>query len=31
MAGFNVPSFEVNNISVGPGVLFIGVGGATPT
>ncbi len=31
MAGFNVPSFNVSNISVGPGVLFIGTAGNTPT
>jgi hypothetical protein len=31
MAGFNVPSFDTNNISVGPGILFIGSSGNTPT
>lgn len=31
MAGFNVPSFTTNNISIGPGILFLGVSGATPT
>ncbi len=31
MAGFNVPSYDVQNISVGPGVLFLGTAGNTPT
>jgi len=31
MAGFNVPSYTTNNISIGPGVLFLGAAGATPT
>lgn len=31
MAGFNVPSFDVSNISVGPGILFLGTAGNTPT
>lgn len=28
---YNVPSYETDNFSFGPGVLYIGVAGATPT
>lgn len=31
MAGFNVPAYTTSNISIGPGILFLGVAGATPT
>lgn len=31
MSGFNVPSYNVANISVGPGVLYLGTAGNTPT
>ncbi len=31
MAGFNVPSYTTSNISIGPGILFLGAAGATPT
>ena len=31
MAGFNVPSYTTNNISIGPGVLFLAAAGTTPT
>ncbi len=30
MAGFNVPTYDTANISVGPGVLFLGTAGNTP-
>ncbi len=30
MAGFNVPSYDTNNISVGPGLLYLGASGVTP-
>jgi hypothetical protein len=28
---YNIPSYDVNNFSFGPGILYIGVTGATPT
>jgi hypothetical protein len=31
MPGYNIPSYTTSNISIGPGVLFLGVAGATPT
>ncbi len=29
--GFNVPTYDTSNISVGPGLLFLGTSGNTPT
>jgi hypothetical protein len=31
MPGFNVPSYTTNNISIGPGILFLATAGNTPT
>jgi len=31
MAGFNVPAYTTNNISIGPGILYLAASGTTPT
>lgn len=31
MPGYNVPSYTTNNVSIGPGILFLAVAGVTPT
>jgi hypothetical protein len=31
MPGYNVPNYTTNNVSIGPGILFLGVSGQTPT
>ncbi len=31
MPGYNVPSYTTNNISIGPGILFLAAAGTTPT